>query len=219
VADASWAPVLLGEAVAGRDHVAAFFGEPVGAEITVRILSDRASLDAHWQRIWRDPGFRSECWMIASGDAGGIVLLSPGAWARDSCGHDGADAVERRGVVFHEVVHVHHARRNTGWPSLGGIGWLVEGLAVHASGQHDAGQRARVRDAVAAGGGPRRLSEVLPAGYEHAGSLVAWIDRTHGRPRVRDLLAETTESGVLLRLGTTEEALVAAWRRAVAAGE
>jgi len=218
-ADGAWAPVVLDDAVEGRDNAARFFGEPVGAEFPVQVFPDRSSLDAHWSRLWHDPGLRSECWMIASGGASGIVLLSPGAWAREACGHDGADPVHRRGVVWHEVVHVHHARRNVAWPSLAPGWWFAEGLAVHASGQHDGAQRAHVQAVLSGGGGPRRLGEVLPAGYDFAGSLVAWIDRRHGRARLVDLLDETSEAAVLQRLGESEAGLLAGWRRDVAAGD
>jgi hypothetical protein len=191
----------------------------VGPEFPVRLFPDRASIDAHWGRVWRDPSYRSECWMIASGDAAGVLMLSPGVWAGASCGHDGTNAAHRRGVVFHEVVHVHHARRNAGWPSLGSLWWFVEGLAVHASGQHDGPQRARVRDILASGSGPRQLADVLPAGYDFAGSLVAWIDRRHGRQRLRGLLAETSAAGLLQRLGSNEQDVMDAWRRDVVAGD
>jgi hypothetical protein len=216
--DAPWGPIVLAEVVAGRENATAFFGAPIAGEVPVLLFPDRASLTAHWRRIWSNPAYESECWLIASGDSTGIVMLSPGAWTRDSCGHDGADDAHRRGVAFHEVVHVHHARRNASWALLGPIWWFVEGIAEHASGRHDAAQRAHVREVLASGDGPRRLSEVLPAGYDFAGSLVAWIDRRHGRARLTDLLDVTTEAALLQRLGSTEEQVLAAWRTDVPAG-
>jgi hypothetical protein len=216
--DAAWGPIVLADMLAGRDNAVAFFGEPVPGELPVLLFPDRASLTGHWRRRWANPSFQPECWMIASGDAAGIAMLSPGAWGRDACGHDGADETHRRGVGFHEVVHVHHARRNGAWASLGPISWFVEGLAVHASGQHDASQRAHVRAVLASGGGPRRLAEVLPAGYEFAGSLVAWIDRRHGRARLLELLDVTTEATLLQRLGSTEQDVLAGWQADVPAG-
>jgi hypothetical protein len=218
-ADSAWAPIVHAEGVAGRENALRFFATPIAGELRIDVFPDRAALTAHWRRIWQQPAFQPECWMIASGDANGIVLLSPGAWTRDSCGHDGQDAVARARITAHEVVHVHHARAN---PSLGttagAMGWFVEGLAVYASGQLDEGSRAHVRDEIAAGRYPQRLSAVVPTGYSWAGSLVASIDHRYGRATVLDLLDEMQEAALLRSLGTTEADLLAQWRSDVLAG-
>jgi hypothetical protein len=218
-ADAAWAPRVHADGVAGRANALAFFGSDLASDLRITLYPDRAAIDAHWRVAFRDPAFRSECWMIASGDQAGVVLLSPGAWARESCGHDAEDAPHRSGVVAHEVVHVHHGQHN---PSLGTTAgtmpWFVEGLAVHASGQLDAVARAQVRETLASGGGPQRLADVLPAGYSFAGSLVAWIDRRAGRATLLDLLDDTEPRTALDRLGTNEPELLAAWRADVIAG-
>jgi hypothetical protein len=218
-ADAAWAPIVHAEGIAGREIALAFFGEPLSGELRIDVFPDRAALTAHWRRLWQNAAFQSECWMIASGDAGGVALLSPGAWARDACGHDGQDAVHRSRITFHEVAHVHHAQHNPAWGvTASAMGWLVEGLAVHVSGQLDDAARSRVRSQTAAGRSPTRLSEVLPAGYDSAGSLVAWIDGRHGRATLLDLLDETQEAAVLRRLETSEPQMLAAWRADVLAG-
>ena len=212
-ADTAWAPIVHAEGIAGRDNALAFFGSPLRGELQIDVLPDRAALTAHWRRIWGNAAFQSECWMIASGDASGVALLSPGAWARDSCGHDGQDAVRRRRITFHEVVHVHHAQHNPAWGfTAAGLGWLIEGLAVYASGQLDDEARSNVRAEALAGRGPTRLLEVVPAGYDWAGSLVASIDHRYGRGALLDLLDETHEAAVLQRLATSEAELLAGWR-------
>lgn len=211
--DSAWAPIVHAEGVAGRENAVRFFGSPLAGELRIGVFPDRAALNAHWRRIWGNAAFQSECWMIASGDASGVTLLSPGAWARDSCGHDGQDALRRSRITFHEVVHVHHAQHNPAWGfTATGLGWLMEGLAVYASGQLDDEARSNVRAEALAGRGPTRLLEVLPAGYNWAGSLVASIDRRYGRGALLDLLDETHEAAVLQRLATSEAELLAGWR-------
>ena len=59
---------------------------------------------------------------------------------------------------------------------------------------------------------------MLPAGYDFAGSLVAWIDRRHGRARLMELLDVTTEAALLQSLGSTEDQVLTAWRTDVPAG-
>jgi hypothetical protein len=46
-----------------------------------------------------------------------------------------------------------------------------------------------------------------------AGSLVAYLDATRGRERIVSLLSATTNEQILAALGTTEESLLADWRR------
>jgi hypothetical protein len=217
--DAVWAPVVHADGLGGRENALRFFGAPIVGELRIEMFPDRASLTAHWRRIFQSPGFQSECWMIASGNTGGIALLSPGAWAREACGHDAQDPLHRSRITHHEVVHVHHAQSNPAWGVTNdGLGWLTEGLAVHASGQLDDESRALVRREVAAGRVPTRLVQVLPAGYNWAGSLVEWIDRRYGRAALVDLLDETQEAAVLRRLDATESGLLEAWQADVAAG-
>ena len=208
--DSVWAPIVHAEGVAGRENAVRFFGSPLAGELRIAVFPDRATLTTHWRRLW---GSAPECWMIASGDAAGVVLLSPGAWARDSCGHDGQDAVRRSRITFHEVVHVHHAQHNPAWGfTASGLSWLMEGLAVYASGQLDDGARSIVRAEALAGRGPTALREVVPAGYAFAGSLVAFVDHRYGREALLDLLDETHEAAVLQRLAASEAELLAGWR-------
>jgi hypothetical protein len=50
-----------------------------------------------------------------------------------------------------------------------------------------------------------------------AGSLVGYIDATHGRAKVRALITARSNADALAALETTEEALVRRWRAKVVA--
>jgi hypothetical protein len=206
-ADAAWAEPLLGDVVAGRALIESFFGRSLGSDVVLRVHPDRHSIEARWHATWLPPGTSSQCWMIASADATGIDLLSPGRWASEACGHDGADAAARAAVLAHEAVHVLHARANPAW---GAIDWFREGLAVHASRQYVT-ERAAAEARLAGGPAPRRLSDVLPLGYPVAGSLVAYIDGRWGRPATVALLGAASEEPLLAQLGVGEAQLLEQW--------
>ena len=68
----------------GMLHIESSLGGPFRHAFEVRIHPDRASLDRRWQSDWSMPGFKSECWMLASGVASGMDLLSPGVWKTEA---------------------------------------------------------------------------------------------------------------------------------------
>jgi len=179
---------LRGEIVAARERVESFFGQPFRRAFEVLVLPDRAALDAHWRTAWKLPDFRSECWMVASGSAAELALLSPAAWAKEACEHDAADRAHRAALLAHELVHVFHAQYNPhpDMEGLEGIAWFVEGLAVHGSGQLDDGHLASPREAIERGLAPARLADAWSGRYRYgvSGSLVRWIDRQIGRRRL-----------------------------------
>jgi len=90
----------------------------------------------------------------------------------------------------------------------------VEGLAVLVSGQLDAEHRRDARRAIAAGLAPTRLATAWSGRWRYgvAGSLAEYVDRRWGRATVTAMLADTTQSGLLARLGVTEEELLSRWR-------
>src|SRR5882672_6986684 len=49
--------------------VKSFFGSSHAKEFNIFIHPGRHSLDSTWQKDWNMPGFKSECWMVASGVA------------------------------------------------------------------------------------------------------------------------------------------------------
>ncbi|KAA0255096.1 MAG: hypothetical protein EDX89_07325 [Acidobacteria bacterium] len=220
-ADSATAAAVLDAAGSGRKSVEAFFGKPFPKPFVVSVFPGRAELTDFWREEWKAPGFTPECWMVASGSAGTLSLLSPRAFSTEACDHDPSDARATRLLLAHELVHVYHSQVS---PSadfdLEEIAWFAEGLATFASGQLDAGRLGRAREAVARGQGPKRLSEAWSGKerYGFAGSLVAYLDGRFGRATTVALLAETTAAGVLGRLGVSEEQLLDGWRRFLAAG-
>ena len=217
-ADSATVSALVGVLTEGRSAVQAFFGAPFGRPFTVRVFPDRASLTAHWAAAWGVPDPHAECWMVASGVGDELALLSPRAWRSEACEHDPTDTASTRRVLWHELVHVYHGQHNPR-PTFDGmddLGWFAEGLAVVASGQLDAEHRDDARQAIAAGHAPERLATAWSGRWRYgvSGSLVAYVDRTWGRRTVTAMLADTTQSGLLARLGVTEVELLSRWRAA-----
>lgn len=200
----------------GVDSVTAFFGQPFSRKFDIRIHPDRASMDAQWQAAWNMPDFKSECWMVASGTGDQFDLLSPRRWAEQACEHDWADRAAVQKLITHEMVHVFHGQHNPSadFSAVEGLDWLVEGLAVLASGQCDAARLAPVREAIRAGKTPATLDRFWsgPLRYGLSGSVVQYIDIHFGRATLLSLLPITRKQEVLDRLGVSEEQLLADWR-------
>jgi hypothetical protein len=38
-----------------------------------------------WQKDWNEPRFKSECWMVASGVASKLDVISPKSWDKQAC--------------------------------------------------------------------------------------------------------------------------------------
>ena len=206
----------------GRREVEAFFGSPCPRAFDLRVFPDRASLTAVWRQAWGAPEFEPQCWMVASGTASALAILSPSAWKTEACEHDPEDRQATQKLITHELVHVYHGQVNPD-PEFDGaeeIGWFVEGLAVLASGQLDEKRLARARAAVAAGKGPARLQDAWsgPDRYGIAGSLVSYLDRAQGRATLLRLMKLTSNGEILAALGLTEEELLSRGRAALTSG-
>jgi hypothetical protein len=198
-------------------RIAAYFGFPYPRRFTVRLFEDRASLTAYWRSAWSEPSLQPQCWMVASGTASALALLSPTAWAKEACDHDPADSHATERLIAHELVHVYHGQVNPN-PEFDGLeemGWFVEGLAVSVSGQLDADRLERARRAVAQGKGPMRLTEAWsgPDRYGIAGSLVAWLEETRGRNTLLRMMRCGSNAEILAVAGCGEEELLDSWRR------
>lgn len=220
-ADAAVAGEILVVVAEGRTTVEGFFGGAFPRPFAVSVFPGRAELTAFWRREWKEPDFSPQCWMVASGSAETLSLLSPRVFGTEACEHDPSDAAATRLLLVHELVHVFHAQTS---PSadfdLEEIAWFVEGLATFASGQLSDGRLTRAREALGKGQGPKRLADAWsgPNRYGFAGSLVAYVDGRWGRKTTVALLRETTPPGLLGRLGVGEAELMDGWRRWVAAG-
>jgi hypothetical protein len=121
----------------GAREAERFFSEPFSRPFDLRVFPDRPSLTAFWRRAWNAPEFEPQCWMVASGTAGTLAVLSPGAWKAEACEHDPRDRAATQKLLTHEIVHVYHGQRSPDpeFQDSEEVGWFVEGLAVLVSGQ------------------------------------------------------------------------------------
>jgi len=123
--------------------------------------------------------------------------------------------------MVHELVHVFHGQLNPTGDFTGAeeVGWFVEGLAVHVSGQLERGHLAEPREAINQGVAPVRLVDAWSGKYRYGvcGSLVAYLDVTYGREVIRKMLAVTNQADLLALVGVTESELLDQWRKFVTA--
>lgn len=194
----------------------AFFGAPYTHAFDVYIHPDRHSLDSTWRTDWKMPGFSSECWMVASGVASRLDVISPKAWSKESCEHDYNDKQEVLQLLAHELVHVYHGQHNTS-PDFGnttGIDWFVEGLATYASGQCNTARIAEIKKAIAENKVPASLDKFWTGKLRYAlsGSVVMFLDKTYGRNMLVKLLTATGLNDILSTLQVSEQGLIDKWK-------
>lgn len=194
-----------------------FFGSSFSKKFDLFIHPDRHSLDSTWQKDWSIPGFRSECWMVASGVAARLDLLSPSVWATQACEHVYNETEKTQRLVTHELVHVFHGQQNTSpdFSNTEGIDWFVEGLATYASGQCDTARLSEIKKAVVTGKIPGSLDKFWTGKLKYglAGSVVMYIDYKYGRAKLKELLPLNKKSEILDSLNTTETELLTGWRK------
>ena len=202
--------VLLSQ---GLSEVEDFFGRPFAAPVEVLVFDDRASFDASLPPEWGLA--QTECWMVASGVANTLRLLSPRVWQTEACEHDPDDARHVRNLIVHELVHVFHGQHNPAgdFEGLDDLGWFLEGLATYASGQLREGHVADAREAIDLDLIPERLSLAWSGKYRYgvSGSLVEYLDVTFGRDVLRGMLPATGQSELLAPTGLSEQELLASW--------
>lgn len=200
-------------ATAGRERVATWFGAPFAQPVEVRVVPDRAGFDAALTDLWGTGG--TACWMVGAAGATTLVVLSPDAWATEACEHDPADEQAASDLLTHELVHAYHAQRNPtdDFEGMDELGWFVEGLATHVSGQLVHRHAGRALEALQAGAGPEHLATAWSGPYRYGvcGSLVAYIDARWGRPGILGLLEVTSQEDALALLGTDEATLLGDW--------
>jgi hypothetical protein len=204
----------------GRARVEGYFGAPFPQAVEVRLYPDRAALTERWRQAWGVPDLQAQCWMVASGTARELDVLSPRVWRSDACEHDPGDAGHTERILTHELTHVYHGQHSPhpDFDGMDDLGWFVEGLAVVVSGQLEAEHQGRAARAIAEGRVPPHLADVWSGPYRYgvAGSLTDWVDRTWGRAVTVRLLTMTTPAEVLAALGVSEDELLARWRAAAA---
>ena len=200
----------------GINFIAAFFDNSFHDTFNVYIFPDRSSLDKQWQKDWNDPTFRSECWMIASGVAYRLDILSPNVWAKEACDHNANDRTETRKVVWHELVHVFHGQFNPDhtFNYIEKMDWLVEGAATFVSGQLDDKRLQRVKQMIMDKKTPASLDDFWKGQdrYGLSGSIVAYIDKKYGRQKLFELLKQVNKETVLKSLNISEEQLLSDWK-------
>lgn len=194
----------------GKATVEAFFGKPFPEPIHLTVAPDRVAFPANWGTG------QTESWMVGTGVADFLVVLSPADWAKEACDHDAGHRDEVRGVIVHELVHVYHGQFNPtrDFTGMDDVGWFVEGLAVVVSGQLSHDRLSAAAAAVRAGTAPTTPATLWsgPQKYGLAGSMVAYVDATYGRQTVIDLLPMTKQDEILARLDVTEAQLLDKWR-------
>ena len=204
----------------GLNSIVDLFNHSFPDKFDVYIFPDRTLLDKQWQKDWDDPGFKSECWMIASGVAHRLDILSPNTWAKQACDHNGNDTTEVRQVIWHELVHVFHGQYNPDhtFRYIEKLEWLVEGVATFVSGQLDEKRLQRIKQLARENKIPSTLDNFWKGQekYGLSGSMVAYIDRTYGREKLFGLLKLSNKQDALKFLGVSEEQLIKLWKDSLA---
>lgn len=200
----------------GIQSVESFFKKPFASTFAVYVHPDRQSLDGQWQKDWNMPTFKSECWMVASGVATKLDLISPVQWEKEACEHSYADKVKTQQLITHELFHVFHGQLNPSpdFSAVEGIDWLVEGFATYASGQLDDGRVNEIKKAIAENKVPASLDDFWKGKlrYGLSGSVISYIDQHYGRAKLYELLKFTTKKQVLESLKLDEAKLIDQWK-------
>lgn len=201
----------------GMHEVAVFFDSSFAKKFEVYIHPDRRSLDSSWRKDWNMPGFTSECWMVASGVAARIDIISPKTWDTASCEHSYSNKEKMQQLITHELVHVFHGQQNISpdFSKAENIDWFVEGLATYASGQLDSASIAKVKEQVRERTYPKTL-DIFWTGklrYGLSGSMLMFIDKNYDRTVLKSLMKFNTKKQILDALQTTEQDLLAGWAK------
>jgi len=200
----------------GQKIINKFFNNKFKNEFDVYIFSDRDSLDKQWQKDWNMPGFKSQCWMVGSGIAHRLDLLSPRVWDTQACEHDNKDTIAVKKLIIHELVHVYHGQNNPSptFENIENLDWFVEGIAVYASGQLNDERYQRTQNYILNEKGPSTLAEIWKGEHKYglAGSIVKYLDQKYGREILIKLLKTTKATEILNILNISEDELIKGWK-------
>lgn len=196
-----------------------FFSIAFKKKFDVYIFPTREQLTLQWRKDWGVPDFEAQCWMVASGIATRLDILSPRTWKKDACDHNPNDSIETRQIITHELVHVLHAQHNPkpAFAGMEALDWLVEGLATYASGQLSGRRINNIINQIKEGSGPQNLSDLWTGAdkYGRAGSFMRFLDQYYGREKLTGLLAFTDLHSILKYLGTDELTLIRLWKKSL----
>ncbi|MEI7662862.1 MAG: hypothetical protein WCK34_11705 [Bacteroidota bacterium] len=200
----------------GMLSVQSFFDGYFKNNFEVSIHPDRKSLDTQWQADWKMPDFKSECWMVASGVADKLDMISPKLWDTESCEHIYSEKIKTQQLITHELVHVYHGQLNASpdFSDVSGIDWFVEGLAAYASGQCDSAKIDEIKKSILNNKYPASLDEFWTGRLKYglSGSIVLFIDRKYGRTKLKELLKFNKKSDILTSLNISEPELLTEWK-------
>ena len=218
-ADDAVATAIAAYVTEGRDRVESFFGRSFPKPYTVEILGDRAAFNAYFKSRWNLP--ETQPWMVASGVADRLAILSPRVWKTEAQEHDPDDRAHVRDIVAHELVHVFHGQANPrpDFDGMDDLGWFIEGLAVFVSGQLERSHRGMAAEAVKAGKAPATLADAWSGRYRYgvAGSMASFVDRRYGRQVLSKMLEVVSNDEALALMKTTESDFLAAWKASLTA--
>src|SRR5262245_38368694 len=170
--------------VDGEKTIRSYFERSFNKKFDVYIFPNRNELDLQWSKDWAGAGFKSQCWMVASGVASRLDILSTLAWKKDACDHNANDSIEVQKIITHELMHVFHAQQNPN-PNFDGmddLSWLVEGLATFVSGQLTNDRLERLKTQLKQKP-PAKLSELWTGSekYGRAGSFIQFLEQKYGK--------------------------------------
>lgn len=94
----------------GVERIEKFFGERFEKPFEVEVHSSRAKFDEYFKKRWQLP--KTEPWMVASGVADKLTILTPRVWKTEAAEHDPEDETHFRELIAHELVHVFHGQHN-----------------------------------------------------------------------------------------------------------
>jgi len=194
-----------------------FFNSAYPKPFDIYIHPGRHSLDSTWQKDWNMPGFKSECWMVASGIASRLDMISPRLWDKEACEHVYAETKKTQQLITHELIHVYHGQLNASpdFSNMEGIDWFVEGLATYAAGQCDPERISEIKKAVSDNKIPNGLNDFWTGKLKYglSGSVIMFIDNRYGRAKLIELLPFNKKAEILSTLNTTESELLVEWKK------
>lgn len=201
----------------GIKSVESFLKSPFKNYFAVYVHPNRQSLDAQWQKDWNMPDFKSECWMVASGVATKLDMISPKRWSTEACEHNYNETAKTQNLITHELFHVYHGQVNKSpdFSDTDKIDWFVEGFATYASGQCDTERIKEIKKAIAENKIPASLDNFWTGKLKYglSGSVVMYIDQKYGRDKLKALLVFNKKADILRQLAISEEDLLKNWRQ------
>jgi hypothetical protein len=210
-------PSLRSHFEAGRRRIEKHFGRPFTKSFECEVLPSRSAFDEYFTRRLKLP--KSEPWMVATGVADRMVILSPRVWKTEAQEHNPDNAEHVRDLVAHELVHVYHGQvcPKPDFAGMDDMGWFVEGLAVMVSGQLEHPHRGVAAKAIEAGRAPTKLADAWTGRHRYgvAGSIVEYVSRRFGPETIQKLMTATRNEDALKLLNITETQLLQDWRDSV----